>query len=310
MTAPTVTRRRALQLMSGSAAAAGAAAVSPTTAGASPALPREDAIAMLYDTTRCIGCKACMVECNTVNGLEPDTTMSGGIWQLPLTLNARTKNIIQYYKDEATGAQSFVKHQCMHCVDPACVAGCPFSALHKGEKGVVTWDESKCIGCRFCEVACPFEVPKFEWDRFNPKIVKCEFCAPRLAEGLEPGCTAVCPTDAVIFGTRTALLADAKSRLAQAPDRYHEGRVYGETDGGGTQVLYLSHVPFEAIGLPTLPQTSNAQFATKYQSLLYKAMIAPALLYALLAGIIRRRWRAHDEHAREEMERGGLRDQL
>jgi ferredoxin len=195
-------------------------------------------------------------------------------------------------------------------VDPACVAGCPFGALQKSDKGVVIWKGDQCIGCRFCEVACPFEIPKFEWNALNPRIVKCEFCAPRLAEGLEPGCTTVCPVDAIVFGTRNALLTEAHRRLEEAPSRYVEPRVYGETEGGGTQVLYLSHVPFADLGLPDLPAESNARYATRYQRLLYKAMIVPVTLYGLLATVIRRRWQRHEHEHPPGGDAGGLREQL
>jgi formate dehydrogenase beta subunit len=318
MSTSSLSRRRALQLLAGAGVGSSVATATPAGASAAPddavAAP-DDAVAMLFDTTRCIGCKACMAECNRVNGIEPDTG-ADGLWQMPLQLNARTPNIIQLLASDAPETRAFVKRQCMHCVDPACVAGCPFGALEKGDKGIVIWKGDQCIGCRFCEVACPFEIPKFEWDQLNPRIVKCEFCAPRLAEGLEPGCTTVCPVDAIVFGTRRDLLEDAHTRLAAEPDKYHEQRVYGEHEGGGTQVLYVSHVPFADLGLPDLPRESNARFASRYQHLLYKAMIVPTLLYGALSTVIRRRWRHHEAEqaalrAEQDAEgRGGLREQL
>jgi formate dehydrogenase beta subunit len=318
MSTSSLSRRRALQLLAGAGVGSSVATATPAGASAAPddavAAP-DDAVAMLFDTTRCIGCKACMAECNRVNGIEPDTG-ADGLWQMPLQLNARTPNIIQLLASDAPETRAFVKRQCMHCVDPACVAGCPFGALEKGDKGIVIWKGDQCIGCRFCEVACPFEIPKFEWDQLNPRIVKCEFCAPRLAEGLEPGCTTVCPVDAIVFGTRRDLLEDAHTRLAAEPDKYHEQRVYGEHEGGGTQVLYVSHVPFADLGLPDLPRESNARFASRYQHLLYNAMIVPTLLYGALSTVIRRRWRHHEAEqaalrAEQDAEgRGGLREQL
>jgi formate dehydrogenase beta subunit len=304
----TVSRRQALQLLTGSAVSV-VAAPSVAHAADHPVAAPEDAVAMLFDTTRCIGCKACMSECNRVNGIAPDTG-DDGRWQSPLQLNAQTPNIIQLLAGDTPERSAFVKRQCMHCVDPACVAGCPFGALQKSDKGVVTWKGDQCIGCRFCEVACPFEIPKFEWNALNPRIVKCEFCAPRLAEGLEPGCTTVCPVDAIVFGTRKDLLDEAHRRLEEAPARYVEPRVYGEREGGGTQVLYLSHVPFADLGLPDLPAESNARYATRYQHLLYKAMIVPVALYGLLATVVRRRWQQHEREHPAGGEDGGLREQL
>ena len=289
---------------------AGAAGMAPSDAAVAVPLTREP-VAMLYDTTRCTGCKACMPACAEANGLQPDTSMSGGIWQLPLDLNAQTKNIIKLWESDDRSQWSFVKRQCMHCLDPACVSGCPFGALEKDAvDGVVGWHPSLCIGCRYCEVACPFEIPKFEWDRFNPKIVKCQFCDHRLAQGLQPACTAACPVGAVIFGTREALLADAHERIAAAPGKYVEERVYGDHDGGGTQVLYLSHVPFRSIGLPMLTTTSNPEFARKWPRRIYKWLWGPIALYAVLAGVIQHRWRQHEAEAHRRESETGIREQL
>ena len=309
----TVSRRRLLGTVGGylGATALGVAVASPQE----EELPRSDAIAMLYDTTKCIGCNACVAECTRVNGLTPDTRMSGGIWQMPAGLNTHTKNVIQLYQADDSDDWSFVKRQCMHCVDPACVDGCPFHALRKEDRGIVTWDGSRCIGCRYCQVACPYEVPKFEWDEFNPKIVKCEFCRHVLgkpaAEGgqPEPGCTTVCPTGAVIFGQRDGLLAEAKGRLAGTPGKYYDDRVYGEVEGGGTQVLYLAHVPFEKIGLPELPRQSSAHVSKKIHRFFTSWLVFPVALYGVFAALIRLNWKEHaDDVARAEAK--GLKEQL
>ena len=106
----------------------------------------------------------------------------------------------------------------------------------------------QCIGCRYCTITCPYQIPKFQWMGFNPRVTKCELCSHRLDKGLKPGCSSVCPTGAVIFGPRSVLLLDAKQRIKNSPGRYYQNRVYGETDNGGTQALYLSHVRFEKLG--------------------------------------------------------------
>lgn len=307
-----VSRRVALQVLAtgGLGAVAAGTRARASDSEANPK-PRADAVSMLFDSTVCTGCKACVVACTDANNLPPDTKMSGGIWQMPVELNSETKNIIRLYKDPAKPENfAFVKQQCMHCLDPGCVAACPFHALHKGEKGVVAWDGSLCIGCRYCEVACPFDIPKFEWEHFNPKIVKCEFCNHRLKEGLEPGCTTVCPTGAVIFGKREDLLAKAKERIAQEPNRYYEKRVYGEKDAGGTQVLYLAGVSFKSLGLPDVPQSSIAHYATYAHRMLYRWMLLPLAIYAVLAAVLRRRWKEHSIAAAREEAATGLKDQL
>jgi Fe-S-cluster-containing dehydrogenase component len=257
-----------------------------------------DARGLLYDATLCIGCKACVTACKEANGM-PAETGPQGLWDRPDDLSAKTRNIIKLYRVGET--TSFVKRQCMHCVDPACVGACMMGALKKREYGIVSWDGTRCVGCRYCQIACPYNVPKFEWETagfYNPRIVKCELCRHRLADGREPACTEVCPRHAVIYGTREELLKEAHKRIAANPKLY-QPKVYGEHDGGGTQVLYLSHVDFDKLGLPTLPDESSAETTRNVQSSIYKHFVAPVALYGVLATVISRNQR----QASEEQER-------
>jgi len=280
-----LSRRDALKAMVAAGGAAVATATTPSKATAATARP--DAVGMLYDSTRCIGCKACMVACNKANNLPPDTENSGGLWQMPLDLNGQTKNIIKLYQDPKSGEHAFIKRQCMHCLDPACTSGCLLGALKKGEFGVVSYNADLCIGCRYCEMACPFNIPKFEWSSTAPKIVKCEFCKERLAEGKQPGCTEACPTGAVIFGKYTGLLAEAHARLNQYPERYIP-KVYGESEVGGTQVLYLAHTAFAKLGLPAYgPDPVPTGVREVFQEI-YQGIVPPVALYALLAAVLMR----------------------
>jgi ferredoxin len=175
----------------------------------------------------------------------------------------------------------------MHCVDPACVSVCMIGALHKTKWGVVAYDKDKCIGCRYCQVACPFNVPKFEWTKAAPQIVKCELCRDRLTAGKEPACTEACPRGAVIFGKRQDLLAKAKARIAAAPSRYVP-KVYGEHEAGGTQVLYLAAVPFEDLGFPSLGDQPVPELTESLQHAIYQGFIAPVALYGALAVVMYR----------------------
>ncbi|HVI09498.1 MAG TPA: hydrogenase 2 operon protein HybA [Candidatus Binatia bacterium] len=311
-----ITRRDLLQrITTGSAAIAVSGAVSAATMtglahAEEPAKVPPRAVGMLYDATRCIGCQTCVVACTKANDLQPDNRRDP-LHQAPGDLNYRTKTLIKLYKAADGKEFSFVKQQCMHCVDPACVSACMFGGLKKDSKsGVVTWNGKYCVGCRYCEVACPYNIPKFQWEGFNPRIVKCELCKDRLAQGEEPACTAVCPKKAVVFGTREELLKEAKLRIAQNPGKYFENRVFGEKEGGGTQVLYLSHVSFSAIGLPELGDESVPRKYLKWQRRLYSYLILPAGLYAVLVGSIRKNWKHHEEHMREEEQETGLRAQL
>jgi Fe-S-cluster-containing dehydrogenase component len=292
-------RRVFLQVLAGGGATVAGSAL-PAQARQAKAVPPE-ALGMLYDTTLCIGCKACVAACREANGLEPDRTGTPlGLHHAPLDLNSRTKNVIKLYKGEEQS--SYFKAQCMHCVDPACAGACMLGSLHKDDRtGVVGYDPSYCVGCRYCQMACPFNVVKFEFEKAVPKIVKCELCRHRAPAGtaltqvagfssypagMGAACCEVCPRQAVIFGTRAELLAEAKRRIAASPGKYFEDRVYGEKDGGGTQVLYLSHVPFEKLGLPTLGEQGIPHVAFAVQEGVYKGLIAPVALYAALGAVM------------------------
>ena len=288
-----ISRRTALKsLLAGSAVATvGSTRVHALT------VPRPDAVALLYDATLCIGCKACMSACNEANDLPADTAASpGALYHKPVDLSARAKTVVKLYTSGPT--QSFVKVQCMQCLDPACASACMLGALQKGSLGVVRYDADLCVGCRYCEVACPFGVPKFEWTKAAPRIVKCELCKDRLAAGKQPACTDVCPRKAVVFGPRKDLLDEAHRRIAASPDRYVP-KVYGETEAGGTQALYLSAVPFEQLGLPALGPDAAPDLARLIQHGVYKGFIAPVALYGALAVVMWRN-RSTKEHGDDD----------
>ncbi|HSP16133.1 MAG TPA: hydrogenase 2 operon protein HybA [Thermoanaerobaculia bacterium] len=248
-----------------------------------PVVP-SDAVGLLYDSTKCIGCKACVVKCKEIAKLEADVDGYGdGLYDAPEGLNEYARNVIQLAKD---GEQfAYVKKQCMHCVDPACATACMMGALHKGENGIVTWEANKCIGCRYCQVACPFNVPKFQWAKVSPRLIKCDLCKARLAEGKQPGCVEVCPRAAVIYGKRDELLREAHKRIDQKPDLY-VNKVYGEKELGGTQVLYLSHIPFESLGFRFKQEESSGNLQQTVQHGVYKGFIAPLALYGLLGAVM------------------------
>ena len=244
----TISRRDFLKV---AGLAAGSALAFPQGASASSGTGADDHIAMLYDATICVGCNACTNACRQWNETAPETD-ERGTYDAPRELSADTYTLIQLYKGE--DEFGFVKRQCMHCVDPACVSGCPVTALQKMSDGPVTYDKDRCIGCRYCMYVCPYHVPRFEWDtaRF-PVISKCHFCyESRIQAGVGgPACADRCPTGALIWGKRGDLLAEAQHRIDDNPGRY-VNYIYGKDDVGGTSVLYLSHVPFENLGLEDL----------------------------------------------------------
>ena len=220
---------------------------------------------VLYDSTKCIGCRGCQVACKRWNRLPAVNTKNMGTYENPPRLNAYTFTKIQFTEVFYNNNLKWVfnKLQCMHCEYPACVAVCVVGALVKTQEGPVTYDKGKCIGCRYCQVACPFGIPNFEWDKPIPWIRKCTFCADRQSIGLKPACVTTCPTGALKFGNREDLIIEAKERIAAIPGRYVD-YIYGEKEVGGTSWLYLSPVPFDKVGFNRhsfAPVTINASRA-------------------------------------------------
>ena len=230
----------------GAAALATAPAVEAASVAASP-----HARGVLVDTTRCVGCRACEAACSEANhNAEPVSLGDERVFDARRDTDQRTFTVVNRARTAGTQPVRFVKSQCMHCIDPACVSACPARALEKSADGPVTYTGSRCLGCRYCMVACPFDVPKFEYDKAVPYVKKCTFCAERQANGGMPACAEVCPSGALQFGSRAELLEEAKSRIYQNPGKYVR-HVYGEHEAGGTSWLYITDVPFETLGLHT-----------------------------------------------------------
>jgi formate dehydrogenase iron-sulfur subunit len=209
--------------------------------------------AVLIDITRCIGCRGCQAACKQWHDLPGELTHNTGSYQNPPWVSGKTQTMVTFNELEYHGKLNwvFAKRQCMHCEHPGCASACTVGALRKTSDGAVVYDAHKCIGCRYCQYACPFDVPAYEWDEVLGLIGKCDFCVDRKAEGLEPACVKACPTNALQFGDRDALLAEARRRIAADPTGY-VNHIYGEHEVGGTSKLYLSGVPFAALGFPTL----------------------------------------------------------
>ena len=214
--------------------------------------------AVLVDLTRCIGCRSCENAClirQGYNGL-PAANFGYGPGDEKLTFKTRTFVDFRQVTGPDGGNQRIpVKRQCQHCLDPACVSVCPVAALEKTPRGSVLWRNDRCIGCRYCLLACPFGVPKYEWDNaLTPRVNKCDFCDDRQAAGKLPSCVAACPTGALKFGKRADMLQEMKTRIKALPGRYTT--MYGDRVVGGTSWFYLSDIPIEQLGFPTgLPKT-------------------------------------------------------
>ena len=200
----------------------------------------DQSFAILTDTTLCTGCEACVAACKERKGLGQDVPRrwKDSIDDLSAT---RLTTIVRSKGDH------YVRKHCRHCVEPACVSACLVGALRKTEEGPVIDDYSKCIGCRYCILSCPFGVPRYEWSERVPFMRKCDLCHDLLVKGGQPECTAACPEGATLFGRRGELIAEAQRRLTANPQKYVQ-RIYGKTDVGGTCVLTISDIPLDFLG--------------------------------------------------------------
>jgi formate dehydrogenase iron-sulfur subunit len=194
---------------------------------------------ILYDSTLCIGCKACEQACAERNKLPYDNKIAAE------QVQSAHKFTVVMSKDD-----KFMRRLCMHCDDPTCASVCPVAALRKTKEGPVIYDEVRCMGCRYCMAACPFGVPKYEWSKALPAVRKCDMCADRVKAGKMTACAEACPTGATTFGERDELIAEARKRQRENPGKY-VNHIYGVDEVGGTSVLMLSAVPFEEFGFRT-----------------------------------------------------------
>lgn len=207
---------------------------------------------VLFDNTRCIGCRKCEEGCNHVNELPaPERPFSDlSLLDTKRRTTAKSYTVVNRYDNTVSEkGPLYTKFQCNHCLEPACASACFVRAFTKTETGAVVYDASVCVGCRYCMIACPFEIPTYEYDKaFSPRVMKCTMCYPRISKGLLPGCVEACPTEALTFGKRQDLLKIGRERIAKFPERYAD-YIYGENEMGGTSWLYLSALPFKDVGM-------------------------------------------------------------
>ena len=243
--------------------------------------------AILYDSTLCIGCRECEKAC-------------AARWKLPYNDKIAAEERISAHKLTAiqTHGEHYSRRLCMHCNEPACASVCPVGALHKTALGPVVYDETKCIGCRYCMLACPFQVPTYEWSSRTPRVRKCDMCYDRqkgrTSRRLAPRPV---PTGATMCGERDALIAEAKRRVADKPDEYYN-RIYGIDEVGGTSVLFLSAVPFEQTRSEDRASEGAAAALTWRALSLVPDVVSPAAV--LLGGIW---WITHRREEVAEAER-------
>jgi len=200
--------------------------------------------AMLIDVKRCIGCLSCETACKQLHGFATDPEP---------TLSDTALTVVENRDDR------FVRKLCMHCEEPACASACPVGAIGKLPMGPVVYNADKCIGCRYCMLACPYSVPRYQWSKLAPFVKKCDLCAARLSNGRQPACVEACPAQASVFGNRDELIAEAWTRIRG--DSSYVPHIYGLEEAGGSNVLFISDVPFEQLGMKAAP-TGNQPMPT------------------------------------------------
>jgi len=233
---------------------------------------------ILYDSTRCFGCQSCEQACAEAYGFpSPEDYPEAGVVRKTNTSQRLVINAI-----ETANGEQYMRSACNHCNSPACASACLTKAMLKTEEGPVIWREDKCMGCRSCMIACPYNAPKFEYDSPNPKIQKCRMCYEKLLEGNSPECVSACPAEALLFGKRRDLIEIARERIYSDPDNYHH-EIYGEHEAGGTGVLYLTSLPPEELGLRT--DVGIVPYPERNKTFLYSVPAVLVLWPAFLLGL-------------------------
>ncbi len=288
-----ISRRSFLKFIGAAGASAIAETPSPAHAKWHSKTP-SDAYGCLVDLTRCVGCRKCEEACAEANELpRPEKSDCDCIiFDKKRRPNENAFTVVnRYFSGKLNEFDSpvpcFVKVQCMHCQYPACASACIVGALTKESCGAVKYDVSKCIGCRYCMVACPFEIPAYEYHNpLTPKVKKCSFCYERISkDGGLPACATICPTEAITFGKRETVLELAKKRINENPGKYID-HVYGEKEAGGTSWIYISSIPFDKLDFPELPEKPIPKLAETIQHSLFSYLWSPVLLFGILGGIM------------------------
>ena len=240
-------RRKFIGMLAGAGACF---AASSATAGETPHSKRyPERFVVLFDSTKCIGCRKCEAACNKVNELPAPAVPFDDLTVMDKRRRTHHDTFTVVNKYVVGDKPVYRKQQCNHCLEPACASACFVGAFKKDKTGAVSYDASKCVGCRYCMIACPFEIPTYEYhDPITPRVRKCTLCQPRIEEGKLPGCVEGCPKGALVFGRREDLLGIARERIRKHPDMYID-HIYGENEMGGTSWLYISGAPFSQIGM-------------------------------------------------------------
>ncbi len=306
MSLPALSRRKFLSI---SMLAGGAALAAPVRSFAAPEFDGyPDAYGMLTDFTACVGCRSCEKACNEANSLpSPDKPFDDpSVFEEKRWPSAKAYTVVNRYENPRDKSKPiYRKIQCNHCLEPACATACPIHAYTKTPEGAVIYNENLCFGCRYCVIACPFNIPAYDYESaLEPKIVKCILCHGRIKDGKIPACAEACPGGAITFGKRADLLKLARKRIADNPGKYVD-HIYGEREMGGTSWLYLSGVPFEQLGFQTdLPKKAPIELSKGYLSTIPVIFTTFPAIFGLLYAATHNREDRKDEGPNKQHKEG------
>jgi len=276
-------------------------------------------VAKLIDVSKCIGCKACQAACLEWNNLREEIGYNRGVYDNPHDLTENTWTLMRFteWENPGTGNLEWLirKDGCMHCADPGCLKACPApGAIVQYNNGIVDFVSENCIGCGYCVKGCPFNIPRIS--QTDHKAYKCTLCSDRVSVGQAPACAKACPTGAIVFGTKQAMLDHAEGRITDLKSRgFKNAGIYDPPGVGGTHVMYVLHhadQPQLYAGLPQNPRISQVvelwKGLTKYAGM---AVVGFAAAFAFVHATVARRndvSRAEDRKAEhlidEEAARG------
>ena len=284
-----------------------------------PEVRHDFEVAKLIDVSKCIGCKACQAACLEWNNLREEVGFNIGVYDNPHDLTPNTWTLMRFteWENAESGNLEWLirKDGCMHCADPGCLKACPApGAIVQYNNGIVDFVSENCIGCGYCVKGCPFNIPRIS--QTDHKAYKCTLCSDRVSVGQAPACAKACPTGAIVFGTKAAMLNYAEGRITDLKSRgFKNAGIYDPPGVGGTHVMYVLHHadrPQLYANLPQNPRISQVvelwKGLTKYTGM---AVVGFAAMFAFVHATVARRndvSRAEDREAEhlidEEAARG------
>ena len=297
-----LSRRGFLRVAGVTGTAALGVGASRARAATAPDAKGENESAMLVDTTLCVGCRGCEAACAEANELAPPSSDEALLKTRRDTAPEQFTVVNGFGTIGRDNAERFAKKQCMHCIEPACASACPVRALDKTPAGPVIYRGERCMGCRYCMVACPFEIPKYQYDKAVPLVRKCTFCAKRQANGQKPACAEVCP-----IGCARLRQARRAARAGQDPHLPRARRSTTTTSTASTKPaarswLYISDVPFEQLGMK---KVRDEPYPDKVQGALGAPPFVMTLWPPLLMGLYAFSRRSRENGKKQAEAEGG-----